>query len=553
MPRNKNGGLSFSGYIKQPQHQFAISKIPCVLYHRGGGYLCRDPKPTKRNCAAIAFDENVIPSQKFYIVPRDNNNNLSSSTMEPLIVLSTPNQNLIRTRQEYYKELQKLIGKEVAIQDASTGAYLTSKGGRKVSLKDSIHKSQFKTGAAQSFYLHRTNTGAYTFKTVADSRNDHDNLYMHRSHITKDQTMEGSQGGVMTIQKCSINFSNKVNGTGEVNHWVIEPNITLGSALTTDYRNSPGYILFLGIVDVSPIISKHIKISWHSYDAPPAWRSKEDWKDAIDSLTSQHCEQRNTIHGTDDINESFYTYTDYQGNQARWVAKCAGDGKMYIVITSVNFSQEVAQKCAERMIFMENPLESKLQELGLEMCMEEPNVSNRSNSVFRKKNTKEQNLSKATPSGKYANASIPMLLCPSNSDTDESSLSSVEDTEGGRLTSTDFGYKNAHGNDLRLSDIQVLQAILLANKASQSGKDDFKTADLCYEDIDKVALPDLEIEFLNAEGEFQTVKIPKNRNNKVRLSVQGLFTRIKKQPCIEACEILKGCPQSKCELRRVMK
>ena len=141
----------------------------------------------------------------------------------------------------------------------------------------------------------------------------------------------------------------------------------------------------------------------------------------------------------------------------------------------------------------------------------------------------------------------------SNSDTEESSLSSVEDIEGGSFTNTNCGYKKAHDNDLRLSDMQVLQAILLANKASQSGKEEFKTTDLCYEDIDKVVLPDLEIEFLNAEGEFQTVKIPKNRNNKVRLSVQGLFTRkIKKQSCIEANEILKGCPQSKCELRRVM-
>ena len=198
---------------------------------------------------------------------------------------------------------------------------------------------------------------------------------------------------------------------GEANHWVIEPDITLGSALMTDYRNSPGYILFLGIVDVSPTISKHTNISWHSYDAPPAWRLKEDWNNAIDSLTSQCREQQSTIHGSDDINESFYTYTDYQGNQARWVAKCACDGKMYIVITSVNFSQEVAQKCVERMIFMENPLECKLQELGLEMRMEEPNMSNRFNSVFTKKITKEQFLGKATPSGKYSNASISMSLC----------------------------------------------------------------------------------------------------------------------------------------------
>ena len=84
-----------------------------------------------------------------------------------------------------------------------------------------------------------------------------------------------------------------------------------------------------------------------------------------------------------------------------------------------------------------------------------------------------------------------------SSDTDGSSyISSIgEEEEEETFINAAYLYKEPHNNiEMKLSEIEVLQAILLAEQASRSGKNEFKTTDQSLDVFSKVKLPDFMVE-----------------------------------------------------------
>jgi hypothetical protein len=334
-----------------------ISQVPIALYHRDDGYLCsRDPDPSK-NCPVVAFDKHVIPPGTFYIVPKSNDDS------EEANMRSDP----IRTKEEYFKELQNLIGKEVALKNSdSAGKYITSRGSRTaISFKDTTSKSKY-DDEIQFFQLNRTDTGAYTFR-VSNREAKQQPLYMYRAHKDKEQGMQTVSGDgdrkVITVKKRRVKFSSNADSFSNANEWAIEPKLCLDSCSSSQDSQrmmQPGSLLFLGIVNLE---KKDIEVSWHSGSSPCAWRSRQQWDEAIKSLCDQHSRQNNNANYS---HEGYYAHADYQGTKAKWMAKCTNDGSsMCIAISSSNFHQELLEECIFSIIDMSpRPTSSDVGDVG---------------------------------------------------------------------------------------------------------------------------------------------------------------------------------------------
>jgi hypothetical protein len=119
-----------------------------------------------------------------------------------------------------------------------------------------------------------------------------------------------------------------------------------------------------------------------------------------------------------------------------------------------------------------------------------------------------------------------------SSDTDGSSyISSIgEEEEEETFINAAYLYKEPHNNiEMKLSEIEVLQAILLAEQASRSGKNEFKTTDQSLDVFSKVKLPDLMVEVRDATGTVTRVNISNKRIHKLKRSAKRLFVRTMKQ------------------------
>jgi hypothetical protein len=87
-----------------------------------------------------------------------------------------------------------------------------------------------------------------------------------------------------------------------------------------------------------------------------------------------------------------------------------------------------------------------------------------------------------------------------------------------------------HNIEMKLSEIEVLlQAILLAEQASRSGKNEFKTTDQSLDVFIKVKLPDFMVEVRDATGTVTRVNISNKRIHKLKRSAKRLFVRTMKQ------------------------
>ena len=83
---------------------------------------------------------------------------------------------------------------------------------------------------------------------------------------------------------------------------------------------------------------------------------------------------------------------------------------------------------------------------------------------------------------------------------------------------------------MKLSEIEVLQAILLAEQASRSGKNEFKTTDQESLDVfSKVKLPDFMVEVRDATGTVTRVNISNKRKHKLKRRAKRLFVLTMKQ------------------------
>ena len=87
-----------------------------------------------------------------------------------------------------------------------------------------------------------------------------------------------------------------------------------------------------------------------------------------------------------------------------------------------------------------------------------------------------------------------------------------------------------HNIEMKLSEIEVPQAILLAEQASRSGKNEFKTTDQSLDVFSKVKLPDLMVEVRDATGTVTRVNISNKRKHKLkRRRAKRLFVLTMKQ------------------------
>ena len=86
-----------------------------------------------------------------------------------------------------------------------------------------------------------------------------------------------------------------------------------------------------------------------------------------------------------------------------------------------------------------------------------------------------------------------------------------------------------HNIEMKLSEIEVPQAILLAEQASRSGKNEFKTTDQSLDVFSKVKLPDFMVEVRDATGTVTRVNISNKRIHKLKRSAKRLFVRTMKQ------------------------
>ena len=75
-----------------------------------------------------------------------------------------------------------------------------------------------------------------------------------------------------------------------------------------------------------------------------------------------------------------------------------------------------------------------------------------------------------------------------------------------------------HNIEMKLSEIEVPQAILLAEQASRSGKNEFKTTDQSLDVFSKVKLPDFMVEVRDATGTVTRVNISNKRIHKLKRS-----------------------------------
>jgi len=312
------------------------------IHFPDGGYLCLEPKSKDGESGAIAFDRDIIPYKKYILQPKECTSVMSSGS---------EGRRLIRSKKDFYKVLDQLIGKEVAIKDIETQKYLTSGKGMVANPSGKFKESP------QFFYLGRTDTGAYYFRTT----NPKKHLYLHMSSKTKSWDMRSSKGKTVSIETSQVNFSEKINNA---NDWIIEPDdniVILDSLPSEETQICHDSILFLGVVDRHSD-ETDVEVSYHFRNVAPAWRSKEQWDGAIRSIKSQRSK-----------GDEYCIHTDYVGSKKKWVAKWTPAG-LCIVIASSGFHQEHLEECVDElgdMITLGLPTAKELGELGLGTQIEE--------------------------------------------------------------------------------------------------------------------------------------------------------------------------------------
>lgn len=393
---------TFSNSSKERQlSMLAISRIPVVLYHRDDGYLCQDPNTAKRDRAAVAFDEKVVPYKRFYMVPMKRKRFHDGDNDSELMLFDNCK---IRSKQDFFKELKKLITYRkdghmtftVALQDSVTGNYLTSRGGRKASRNKHICTSEFQI-KPEFFCLQRNDTGSFSFKTVSDEFNVDTNgenergLYMYTAHKTESQEMQGSNGEFLSILKNRVRFSDKLDNIHHCNEWTIEPTLLLDSRPVEQQLIQHGSVLFLGIINTHlslghDIDASNIDFSWHFHDVPCAWRSTQQLREAIESLCSR---QSDCDDGLDYLDNAFRVHLDDNGARFKWTAKRLNSGRLFFIITTSDFRQEVAEECVTRMIQLETPSTPALRKLAFDTQIREAQLAELENDRLAKEREEE--------------------------------------------------------------------------------------------------------------------------------------------------------------------
>ncbi|KAL9191360.1 hypothetical protein ACHAXT_001066 [Thalassiosira profunda] len=263
-----------------------------------------------------------MPPRKFTIVPKG------------LDARSREEQTRIGSKQEYFKVLSELVGRDVAIQDADTKKYLCL-GTRKANAKDATYNSLF-GDEPQYLCLNRTDRGSFTFG--AKSKVLKRRMFLHKSDKAVGQEMRAASGKVESIDLCPVTFSSNTDTERNANEWVAEPDLVLERR-----ENCLGSILYLGIVGINKAQGDVLLASHHFQNTCTAWRTSEQFGAIVCSLKTQIKQ----VGGNDKV----AVHEDYTGNKTKWFAKmhCA---KLCVVATSSNFLPELAEECVDGMTEM---------------------------------------------------------------------------------------------------------------------------------------------------------------------------------------------------------
>ncbi len=356
-------------------------------------------------------EDAVLPCGRFYIDPKNS---------------ITNDQEEIRTKPMYFQELKKYIGTEVAIRDAESGRYITSRGGWKPSRTDQIYKCVLQEDV-QYFLLQRNHTGAFTFKTIChDDRiasygpqnrsgsKDKENLYFYKSQHAEEQAMGDADGNVLTIQKYRARFSDKEDddissASSGSRDWVIEPVLALDWLPMEQGRTRHGSLLFLGVVKTNANITDNektnekdmnIDIAWHFDDVASAWRSNDHWNETMDALLTQHRGEHgipgnnlNQIvldNAEEQAKKILIEIDDQSGMKKKWFAMCGKDGMVYVAVTTINFHQELVEECLTKMMDMDDQIgTTNIHTLSLDTQIAEIQLTDKENEAITMKQENE--------------------------------------------------------------------------------------------------------------------------------------------------------------------
>ena len=110
-------------------------------------------------------------------------------------------------------------------------------------------------------------------------------------------------------------------------------------------------------------------------------------------------------------------------------------------------------------------------------------------------------------------------------------------------TFPNIDYSEPHiDHGIKLSEMQLLQAIILAEEASRNGKEEFKTTDQSEDDFSKVKHVDLTVVISDSKGKIKRVQMSNERNERLKSGAKKLFVRSMKNAKL-ATNLLRMSPK----------
>ena len=109
-------------------------------------------------------------------------------------------------------------------------------------------------------------------------------------------------------------------------------------------------------------------------------------REAIESLCSR---QSDCDDGLDYLDNAFRVHLDDNGARFKWTAKRLNSGRLFFIITSSDFRQEVAEECVTRMIQLETPSAPALRKLAFDTQIREAQLAELENDRLAKEREEE--------------------------------------------------------------------------------------------------------------------------------------------------------------------
>ena len=276
-------------------------------------------------CPVLSSDDKALSPSLYSFEPR----NTIKSTLT--------NSEVLKDRQTFYQDLSQLLGKEVAIkkyeEKSGISTYLTSHGLEKSIAARKTRRAIYKE-EREYFILERCCTGGFLFKTTM--KKGKKPLYLSYSSQSSDEVNDVESAGVEIVltTELPLQFSDKLTMACE---WIVDPNLGLESPLRSDDEGRlSGNILFLGIVGGG---GKEIEMSWHASNTASAWNRRCDWEDAYGSLVDFATHK-----------DGIFTDIDDKRTNHKWfLSHCTDSERAYVVITTSNFHQVIAEACMTEM------------------------------------------------------------------------------------------------------------------------------------------------------------------------------------------------------------